>query len=138
MKLFEPKGPDVVEIFSQPRLCQEVAGRSFGGTTLRPSFSLDLTMDDPATGQPWDLSKPAVQSRVIKPVRDVKPFRVAGYPPCTKFSLLQEISRAKRDPKVMAKELKDEKDHVKFCIEIYRIQFEAPRGVEGMGDARIN
>ena len=33
-QLFERKGPDIVEIFSQLRLCQEVAGRSFGGTTL--------------------------------------------------------------------------------------------------------
>ena len=57
LKLFERKGPDVVERFSQPRLCQEIAGCSFGGTTLRPGFSLDLTMDDPAMGQPWDLSK---------------------------------------------------------------------------------
>ena len=66
LKLFERKGPDGVEIFLQPRLRQEIAGRSFGGITLRPGFSLDLTMDDPATGQPWDSSKPAVQSRVIK------------------------------------------------------------------------
>ena len=55
--LFERKGPDIVEIFSQPRLCQEVAGRSFGGTTLRPGFSLDLTMNGPATGQPWVASR---------------------------------------------------------------------------------
>ena len=88
---------------------------------------MDLTMDDPATGQPWDLSKPAVQSRVIKNVRDVKPSCVLGSPPCNAFSQLQEISRAKRDPKVMAKELKDGKDHVKFCIEIYRIQLEGRR-----------
>ena len=80
LKLFERKGPDVVEIFSQPRLCQEIAGRSFNGTVLRPGFSLELTMDDPATGQPWDLSKPAVQSRVINLVRDVKPFCVVGSP----------------------------------------------------------
>ena len=49
-RLYERKGPDINEIFSQPRLCQEVAGRSFGGTTLKPGFSLDLTMNDPATG----------------------------------------------------------------------------------------
>ena len=107
LKLFERKGPVVVEMFSQPRLCQEIAGRSFGGITLRPGFSLDLTMDDPATGQPWDLSKTAVQTRVSKVVRDVKPFCVVGSPPCTAFSSLQETSRAKRDPKIMAKELKD-------------------------------
>ena len=64
-KLFERKVPDIVDIFSQPRLCQEVAGRSFGGTTLKPGFSLDLTMNDPATGEPWDLSRQTVQSRVL-------------------------------------------------------------------------
>ena len=88
LKLFERKGSDVVEIFSQPRLCQEIAGRIFGRNTLRPGFSLDLTMDDPATGQPWDLSKTAVQSRVIKLVRDVKTFCVVGSPPGTAFSPL--------------------------------------------------
>ena len=31
-KLFERKGPDIVDMFSQPWLCQEVAGRNFGGT----------------------------------------------------------------------------------------------------------
>ena len=56
-KLFDRRVPDIVEIFSQPRLCQEVAGRSFGGTLLKPGFCLDRTMNDPATGQPWDLSK---------------------------------------------------------------------------------
>ena len=81
-------------------------------------------MDDPATGQPWDLSRPAVQSRVTKLVRDVKPFGVVGSPPSTAFSPSQEFSRAKRDPKVMVKEVKDGKDHVKFCIEIYRIRLE--------------
>ena len=74
MKFFERKGPDVIEIFSQPRLCQEVAGRSFGGIALKPRFSLDLTMDNPEMGQPWDSSRPAAQSRVTKLVRDVKPF----------------------------------------------------------------
>ena len=101
IKLFERKGPDIVEIFSQPRLCQEVAGRSFGGTTLKPGFSLDLSMNDPATGEPWDFSRQTVQSRVLKLIRDVKPFCVTGSPPCKAVSPLQEISRARRDPKVM-------------------------------------
>ena len=32
--LFERQGPNVAEIFSQPRVCQEVDGRSFDGTDL--------------------------------------------------------------------------------------------------------
>ena len=38
------------------------------------------------------------------------------------FSPLQEISRSKRDPRVMARELRDAKAHVKFCLEIYSMQ----------------
>ena len=58
IELFERKGPDIAEIFSQPRVCQEVDGRKFNGQTLRPGWSLDLTMRDPKTGAPWDLSRP--------------------------------------------------------------------------------
>ena len=56
IELFEKKGPDVAEIFSQPRICQEVDGRSFEGEKLKPGWSLDLTNLDPATGKSWDLS----------------------------------------------------------------------------------
>ena len=105
LKLFERRGPDVAEIFSQPRVCQEVGGRRFQGEELRPGWSLDLTMNDPKTGKPWDLSQSSVQSRVRKLVRSTKPYCLIGSPPCTPFSPLQEISRAKRDPKVMAEEL---------------------------------
>ena len=66
LKLFERRGPDVAEIFSQPRVCQEVGGRRFQGEELRPGWSLDLTMNDPKTGKPWDLSQASVQSRVRK------------------------------------------------------------------------
>ena len=113
--MFERKGPDIIDISSQPRLCQEVAGRSLGDTTLKPGFSLDLTMNDPATGEPWDLSRQTVQSRVLKLIRDVKPLCFIGSPLCTAFSPLQEISRAKRDPKVMEAELRNGKNHVLFA-----------------------
>jgi len=127
MELFERKGPDIAEIFSQPRICQELDGRKFSGQTLRPGWSLDLTMRDPKTGEPWDLSRPEVQSRVIKLVRDTQPYFVIGSPPCTPFSPLQEISRSKRDPKVMAEELRRGKEHVNFCVKVYMIQIQAKR-----------
>ena len=61
VEMFRRKGPDVVELYSQPRLCQEVHGRKFSGTELTPGYSLDLTMDDPATGHPWE-SKEATEN----------------------------------------------------------------------------
>ena len=50
-KLFERKGPDIVEIYSQPRVCQEAGGKDFNGQRLRPGYSLDLTTKDPRTGE---------------------------------------------------------------------------------------
>ena len=110
------------EIFSQPRVCQEANHHG-----LRPGWSLDLTAKDPATGQGWDLSDPAVQSRVRKLVHHTQPFCIIGSPPCTAFSPLQEIGRAKRDPRVMERELNQGKAHIRFCLEIYLIQLKAKR-----------
>ena len=127
LELYERKGPDVSEIFSQPRICQEVSGRTFNGETLRPGWSLDLTTLDPATGERWDLSRPEVQSRVKRLIRTTQPLFVVGSPPCTPFSPLQEISRAKRDANVMAEELRRGKAHIRFCLEIYAMQLSAKR-----------
>ena len=122
LEMYERKGPDVCEIFSQPRVCQEANHHG-----LRPGWSLDLTAKDPATGQGWDLSDPAVQSRVRKLVHHTQPFCIIGSPPCTAFSPLQEIGRAKRDPRVMEKELNQGKAHIRFCLEIYLMQLKAKR-----------
>ena len=47
-KMFEVKGADVSEIFSQPCIAQEAALRSYDGTTLVPGWGLDLTREDPS------------------------------------------------------------------------------------------
>ena len=104
-KLFERKGPDIVEIYSQPRVCQEVDGRDFSGQRLRPGYSLDLTMKDPKTGMPWDLSSPNVQARVRELIRTTESYCVIGSPPCTPFSPLQGLNNHRRDPKVVEKEI---------------------------------
>ena len=101
--LYQRKKPDVAEIYSQPRVCQEAATQRFGDTVLQPGWSLDLTTKDPSTGQAWDLSNKQIQQKVKKLIRDTEPFCVVGSPPCTAFSPLQELSRKKRDPKIVAR-----------------------------------
>jgi hypothetical protein len=122
LDLYQRRGADVCEIFSQPRVCQEA--RHSG---LQPGWSLDLTTKDPANGKAWDLSDPKVQSRVKRLVNDTRPYCIIGSPPCTAFSPLQEIGRAKRDPKVMQMELDKGKAHIRFCLEIYAMQLRARR-----------
>ena len=121
-KMFEVKGADVSEIFSQPRVAQEAALRSYDGTKLIPGWSLDLTREDPLTGGPWDLSKCAVRERVRKMVRETAPFLVIGSPPCTMFSSLQNLSKGRRNKADFDRKMKTAKEHVKFCLEIYKMQ----------------
>ena len=40
LTLYERKGPDVAEIFSQPRVCQEICSRKINGEALKPGWSL--------------------------------------------------------------------------------------------------
>ena len=84
-------------------------------------------MNDPKTGQPWDMGNPSVQSRVKKLVRDTQPFCVIGSPPCTPFSRLQAINKARRDPATVAEELRQGKAHINFCLQVYALQIVGKR-----------
>ena len=117
VKMYERAGADVCEVYSQPRVCQEAS--HYG---LQPGWSLDLTMEDPETKRPWDLSKSDVQNRVRDLVRKTKPFCIIGSPPCTPFSPLQAISKKKRDPRTVKEELERGRRHVRFCVELYKMQ----------------
>ncbi len=127
VKMFERKGADVSEIYSQPRIVQEAALGTYGSRRLKPGWSLDLTRDDPATGEPWDLSRHEVRERVRKLVRETKPFMLIGSPPCTMFSSLQNLAKARRDKKKTEKLMNIAKEHIEFCIELYMIQVENGR-----------
>ena len=119
--------PDVAEIYSNPRICQEATAQRFDGVNLKPGWSLDLSTKDPSTGRAWDLSDRKVQARVIKLIHDTKPFCIVGSPPCTPFSQLQGLNKARRDPKIVERELNMGKLHMRFCIDVYRMQVKAGR-----------
>ena len=127
VEMFKQKGIDVAEVYSRPRIVQEAALRSYDGTRLTPGWSLDLTMEDPSTGRAWDLSDPKVQARVKKLVVDTKPFLLIGSPPCTMFSSLQGLSKNKRNAKKWNEAMEEAKRHMRFCMELYRIQLRAGR-----------
>ena len=128
MKMYEVKGPDVVEVYSQPRVAQEAALRLYDGVRLVPGWSLDLTRSDPETGQPWDLGKHAVRERVRKMIRESKPYLVIGSPPCTLFSRLQKLSENRRkNVEEYRSKLRAAKGHIKFCVELYRMQMSEHR-----------
>ena len=127
LAMYRREGADVVELYSQPRIAQESALRRYGGTTLRAGWSLDLTMRNPSTGKPWDLSDKDTQKEVMKLVVESKPFVLIGSPPCTAFSQLQGLNNFKRDPDVVRKELAEACAHIAFCFELYEVQRRAGR-----------
>ena len=51
LKMYEELGADVAGVYSQPRIVQEAAMRTYGGTVLKPGWSVDLILNDPFTGK---------------------------------------------------------------------------------------
>ena len=85
LAMYQRRGADIVELYSQPRIAQEAGLRKYGGTELVAGWSLDLTMKDPETDKPWDLSKPEIQDKVGGMVSKGKPFMLIGSPPALRF-----------------------------------------------------
>ena len=73
-------GADLTELYSPERV-NKLAGK-FG---LTPGHSLDLTNG-------WDFSKPEDRRRAWKLLKQSTPYVVVGSPPCTLFSMLQELN----------------------------------------------
>ena len=126
-RMFETKGVDIAEIFSQPRVAQEAALRNYDGVRLTPGWSLDLTRNDPSTEKPWDFTKREARERARQLVRTTEPLLVIGSPPCTMFSPLQNLNKNKWDAEEHKKAMHTAQEHVKFCLEIYRMQAQAGR-----------
>ena len=75
-KWYRTRGPDVVELYSPPRIVREAGLRAYAGKRLKPGLSLDLTTDDPETGKPWNLADGKVRAKANKLILEGKPFCV--------------------------------------------------------------
>lgn len=127
MAMYKRKGADVAEVYSQPRIAQEATARSYDGTRLVPGWSLDLTREDPETGRPWNLADKKVQRKVQAMVRETEPFMLIGSPPCTMFSTLMNLNKGQMKEEEYKRMMKEAKEHVKFCITLYKTQLKHGR-----------
>ena len=75
-------GVDITEVYSPERVAQ--VARKYG---LVAGTSMDLT-----TG--WDFNRDDHKKAAWKRIRDESPYLLIGSPPCTFFSILQELSLA--------------------------------------------
>ena len=111
---------DLTEVYSPERVNK--LARRFG---LVVGHSLDLTNG-------WDFRKADDRRRAWNLLKKTQPYMVIGSPPCTLFSMLQELNVARhgKDDAWMAKfeEAKAEAiEHVEFCAQIYRYQLKNGR-----------
>ena len=82
----------MVSLYSRPRIAQAMAEYNRNGITLLPGYSIDFARCDSTTGRARDLSRPNVQSRVMKLVTATELLFLIGSPPCTVFSAMRSIS----------------------------------------------
>eukprot|EP00435_Cladocopium_sp_Y103_P008346 s2034_g2.t1 len=108
--------PNILEIYSPPRVTSKA--EKFGFTA---GGALDLS-----TG--WDFCKPSHQKAALRLVNELKPVLLILSPPCTTFSALRHLSNFKRDPATVAREEAEGRLHVRFSVQLARIQLRAGRG----------
>ena len=58
----------------------------------------------------------------MRKLKAEEPQLLVGSPMFTVFSTRQRINNKIRDPMIVANELKRAKEHLKFCVELYREQ----------------
>ena len=77
----------VCEGFSPPRTADRARKRGYPG-----GWSLDVSVKDPISGKTWDLSEERNVQRVKQKLREDRPVVLTVSPPCTLFSILQNLN----------------------------------------------
>ena len=128
--VFESATPKAVvsEIYSPPRVTEELRRKPWTWRSLMPGFALDLTVDDPDDGMPWDFSKSGKRSKAMRIIRETRPYMVIGSPCCTAFSAWQALNALKtKDPEKMRRAMARAVKHIDFVVSVYREQLENNR-----------
>jgi len=107
------EGPEskflICEAFSPPRLALRARERG-----LRGGWSLDIRHEDPVSRRAWDLSDPKEVQRLKQKIRQDRPRVLVLSPPCTMFSILQNLNLA-MDPVEYAKAVKLFETAIELC-----------------------
>ena len=96
-------GFSVSEVYSPPRITLEL--RRQRRSPLSPGLALDLTVNDPDDGKPWDFSLLAKRIKARRLLQQARPILLIGSPMCTAFSAWQQLNYAKsQDQEKMRRE----------------------------------
>ena len=111
---------DITEVYSPERV-NKIAAKY----KLKPGCSLDLTNG-------WDFTRKEHRRQAWKKITKEEPALLIGSPPCTMFSILQQLNLAMRahDMEWVEKfrhKWKGVVQHIEFCIRFYRHQLSQGR-----------
>ena len=109
-------GVDVMEVYSPPRVTARA--KRF---QLTHGGALDL-----ATG--WNFNLASHQRQALELISTLKPALIILSPPCTVFSTLRRLSDYKRNPAEVKQEQQEGLSHVKFSVQLARLQMKSQRG----------
>ena len=95
---------------------------------VAPGFALDLTVNDPLDGLPWDFSHAGKRNRARALLREQKPLLLIGSPECKAFSTWMVLNRARaRCVEAIDRALARAKKHLEFVASLYEEQLEGGR-----------
>jgi hypothetical protein len=114
-------GNDASEVFSPPRVAQMAHDVGMKG-----GWSLDITTQD-ERGIPWDFSNAEMRLKARRLVLQSKPTLRVGSPMCREWSVLRNISAARRDPEDVARKMVEARATLAFVMELYTMQSDQGR-----------
>ena len=107
----------IAEVYSPPRVVNEAKAAG-----LKAGFSLDLTTYN-AAGQPWDFSKRSCRKEAWRLLQEQRPYMLVGSPPCTAYSILQNLNMLTKEGWEKVKETRRRAEvHLRFCAAMYHEQ----------------
>ncbi len=115
----------VSEIYSPPRVTRMVS--CMPSLKLLPGYALDITVDDPDDGQPWDFDDKTKREKARRLIREQKPLFLIGSPMCTAWCAWQRLNEVKGDPEKIRRAKIRARVHLDFVMELYAEQVEGGR-----------
>ena len=116
----------VSEIYSPPRVTQMIAKGRY--RHVLPGVALDITVNDPLDGKPWDFNLESKRQRARQIIREQRPYCLIGSPMCTAFCTWQALNEAKSNN---SDEIKRNRIkaivHLDFVAELYAEQMAGGR-----------
>ena len=77
-------------------------------------MALELTTTN-SKAEPRDFNDPAKRDEAETLLDEQRPHLLIGSPMCIAFSNIQNLNKAKRDPKIVAAEIEKARVHLSWC-----------------------